>query len=86
MNEYDILLYPLMGEKATLLREKENTLTLIVKNSATKKQIRKAVEDMFKVEVENVRSMMTTTGKKKAHVKLTKKHNADEIASHLGVI
>ena len=86
MDKYDTLLYPLMGEKATLLREKENTLTFIVDKKATKKKIREAVIEMFSVDVVNVRVMMTTTGKKKAHIKLTEKHNADEIASHLGVI
>jgi len=86
MEPYETLLYPLMGEKATLLREKENTLTFIVDQKADKKAIREAVEEMFKVEVANIRVMMTTKGKKKAHIRLSPKHNADEIASHLGVI
>ncbi|HHQ44656.1 MAG TPA: 50S ribosomal protein L23 [Candidatus Altiarchaeales archaeon] len=86
MNPYEILLYPLMGEKATLIREKENTLTFIVAKKATKKQVKDAVEKIYGVKVDRINTMMTIDGLKKAHVKLNEKHNAEEIASHLGVI
>jgi large subunit ribosomal protein L23 len=86
MQAHDILLYPLMGEKATTLREKENVLTFITAKKATKAEIKKACEQMFKVKVVDVRVMHTTEGTKKAHIKLDKKHSADEIASHLGVL
>ena len=75
-----------MGEKATMLREKANTLTFITDKSATKKEIKEACEKLFQVTVEQVRIMHTTDGKKKAHIRLDKKHNADEIASHMGVL
>jgi large subunit ribosomal protein L23 len=86
MDPYETLLYPLMGEKATLLREKENTLTFIVAKEATKKDIKEAAEKMLNVKVERVRVMHTTGGQKKAHVRLNEKHKADEIASHMGVL
>lgn len=86
MKPEDILLYPLMGEKATLIRERTNSLTFIVENKATKEEIKKAVQDMYKVDVLKVNVMNTTDGKKKAHIKLAEKHNADEIASQMGVI
>ncbi len=86
MDPYKILLYPLMGEKATLLREKENTLTFTISKTATKKEVRQAVEELFKAKVVNVRVINGQDGKKKAHVRLDKKHNADEIASQMGVI
>ena len=86
MDPYDTLLFPLMGEKATLMREKENVLTFVVSKKATKKNIREAVIELFKVDVENIRVMHTTKGTKKAHIKLSSKHSADEIASHMGVI
>ena len=79
-------MYPLMGEKATMLREKENTLTFAVDKKATKKEIKEAAEKMLNVGVVGVRVMHTTNGRKKAHVKLDKKHSADEIASHMGVL
>ena len=79
-------MYPLMGEKATMLREKENLLTFIVNKMASKKDVKGAVEELFKVKVVGVRVMHTTDGHKKAHVRLDKKHNADEIASRMGVL
>ncbi len=86
MDPYEVILYPLMGEKATLMREKENVLTFIVAKKASKKDIQEAVEKLFNAKVVNVRVMHTTEGKKKAHIKLEAKYNAEEIASHMGVI
>jgi len=86
MEPHDVLLYPLMGEKATMLREKENTLTFIVAKEASKKEIEEAAKKLLNVEVIGVRVMHTTNGTKKAHIRLDKKHSADEVASHMGVI
>jgi large subunit ribosomal protein L23 len=86
MEPHEVLLYPLMGEKATMLREKDNTLTFIVDKAATKREIEEAAKKLFNVVVIGVRVMHTTDGKKKAHIKLDKKHSADEVASHMGVL
>jgi large subunit ribosomal protein L23 len=86
MEPHDVLMYPLMGEKATMLREKENTLTFIVDKDAGKKEIKEAAEKLLNVSVIGVRVIHTMDGKKKAHIRLDKKHSADEIASHMGVI
>jgi large subunit ribosomal protein L23 len=83
---YSILLYPLMGEKSTGMREKENKLTFVVEKTATKKEIKEAVQALYNVEVVSVNTIHTMDGKKKAYVKLSKKHSADEVASHFGVI
>ena len=68
------------------MREKENVLTFVVSKKANKKMIREAIIELFKVEVDNIRVMHTTNGRKKAHIRLNAKHSADEIASHMGVI
>jgi len=86
MDPQEIVLYPLMGEKATMIREKDNVLTFIVNKKADKKTVKEAVEKLLNVKVTDVRVMHTTDGLKKAHVKLDKKHNADEIASQMGVL
>ncbi|MFH1788632.1 MAG: 50S ribosomal protein L23 [Candidatus Altiarchaeota archaeon] len=87
MNDpYEILRYPMMGEKSTGMREKENTLTFIVNQKATKKQVKEAVEKLYNVEVTSVRTINLMDGNKKAHVRLSEKHSADEVASHFGVI
>ncbi|HDH41700.1 MAG TPA: 50S ribosomal protein L23 [Candidatus Altiarchaeales archaeon] len=86
MDQYRVLLYPLMGEKATILREKENKLTFIVNKDATRDDVKKAVESLYNVKVLKTNIMITTKGKKKAHVKLDPKYSAEEIASHFGVL
>ncbi|MFH1836010.1 MAG: 50S ribosomal protein L23 [Methanobacteriota archaeon] len=83
---YSILLYPLMGEKSTGIREKENKLTFVVNKTSTKNDIKKAIEELYKIEVDSVNVMITLDGKKKAYIKLSEKHSADEVASHFGVI
>jgi len=85
MNPHEIILYPLMGEKATMMRDK-NILTFTVGKNATKKDIKKAVEELYKVKVMSVNVMNTTEGSKKAHVRLDSSHSAEEIATQLGVI
>ncbi len=76
----------MMGEKATMLREKENKLTFIVNNNATKQDVKKAVESLYSVKVKKINIMITTKGKKKAYVKLTPEYSAEEVASHFGAI
>jgi large subunit ribosomal protein L23 len=49
-----IIKKPLITEKATLLREKENKYLFMVEKSATKGQIKQAVRELFKVNVEDV--------------------------------
>ena len=53
---------------------------------ANKKEIKEATEKLLNVSVVAVRVMHTGNGRKKAHVRLDKKHSADEIASHMGVL
>jgi len=86
MDPYKIIMYPLMGEKATILREKENKLTFIVAKDATKTDVAEAVEALYSVKVVQTNIIITTKGKKKAHVRLDPKFSAEEIASQFGVL
>ncbi|MFC2153964.1 50S ribosomal protein L23 [Candidatus Altiarchaeota archaeon] len=86
MNPYEILLYPMMGEKATSLREKENKLTFIVDKKAKRQEIKVAVEELYKVKVVSINTMTTTEGKKKAMIRLSEKDSAEEVASNFGVL
>ncbi len=51
---YDVLLGPMLTEKGTLLKEKENKVLFKVATMANKIEIKKAVEETFKVKVDNV--------------------------------
>ncbi|HLD28764.1 MAG TPA: 50S ribosomal protein L23, partial [bacterium] len=55
LTPYDIIKAPLITEKSTLLREKNNQYVFYVHPSANKIQIRDAVQTVFKVTVEKVR-------------------------------
>ncbi|MGC9009052.1 MAG: 50S ribosomal protein L23 [Sulfolobales archaeon] len=81
-----IIIRPVASEKALSLIEKENTLILIVDRRANKKIIKEAVEKIFNVKVDDVRTMITRTGEKKAYVKLRKDYKASDVATRLGIL
>jgi large subunit ribosomal protein L23 len=90
---YDVIRKPLVTEKGVGKKETERTLCFEVNADANKTQIRQAVEQLFKVKVEDVRTS-TTAGKlrrrgkfagyrpdwKKAYVKLEAGQKVPEYA------
>ncbi|MEM1569705.1 MAG: 50S ribosomal protein L23 [Candidatus Bathyarchaeia archaeon] len=82
----NILLYPLMTEKAINMIESQNKLTFIVNIKASKNDIRKAFERFFNVKVSEVRTVITPDGRKKAYIKLSPEYNASDIAVRLGIL
>ncbi len=54
-NMYDVIRRPLITEKSTSLKETQRTLGFEVHRDATKPEIKKAVETLFGVKVEDVR-------------------------------
>jgi large subunit ribosomal protein L23 len=54
---YDILRGPMLTEKGTILKEKENKVIFKVARDANKIEIKRAVEEMFKVKVDSVATM-----------------------------
>ncbi|TFG91871.1 MAG: 50S ribosomal protein L23 [Syntrophobacterales bacterium] len=64
MNIYSVIKKPLVTEKSTIAREEENKYLFEVDRGATKIDIRKAVEKIFKVTVVNVHTI-NISGKKK---------------------
>ena len=59
-----VLVAPIVSEKATLIADKTNAVTFKVLQDASKPEIKAAVELMFKVEVKGV-SVVNTKGKTK---------------------
>ncbi|MEL7537172.1 MAG: 50S ribosomal protein L23 [Pseudomonadota bacterium] len=87
---YDVLVSPHVSEKATLLAEKSNQVVFKVRGDATKPEIKQAVEKLFDVSVESVRTVNhngknkrygQTAGRradwKKAYVRLAEGHDID---------
>jgi len=71
-NVYDVIKRPLFTEKGSALKEAENKVLLEVARDANKIEIKKAVEDLFKVKVEKV-STIKAHGKMKRYGKFTGK-------------
>jgi large subunit ribosomal protein L23 len=59
MNLYEVIVRPIVTEKGVTKKEAENTLCFEVPSAANKVQIRNAVEKLFKVKVEDVRTSIT---------------------------
>ena len=53
---YDVIRKPLITEKGLQVKETESTLVFDVAPDATKTEVKQAVEALFKVKVENVRT------------------------------
>ena len=86
MDPYKVLKYPHMTEKSVSLVEKENKIVFITDRRFSKEEIRKAFEELFKVKVEKINTMITREGKKKAFIKLKKEYSAADVAVKLGMI
>jgi large subunit ribosomal protein L23 len=59
MNIHDVIRRPIVTEKAVSKKEGERTLCFEVASSANKVQIKAAVENLFKVKVDTVRTAVT---------------------------
>ena len=57
MNTYQVIVRPLITEKGVTKKDNERTLCFEVHPGATKTDIKGAVEKLFKVKVEEVRTM-----------------------------
>jgi len=86
MDSYEVILYPLMTEAASLMVEKENKLVFIVSLKAGKADVKKAVEELYEVKVNEVNTLITPQGVKKAFVKLQPGYKATDVAIKLGIL
>lgn len=57
-NLFATIVRPLLTERSTILKEKHNQYLFEVKTSANKGEIKRAVEQLFKVSVQSVRTMI----------------------------
>ena len=81
-----IIKSPYVTEKVTSMIDSNDTLEFLVNTNATKPQIKKALEDLYDINVLAVRTMITSQGQKKAVVKLAKEGSANELATRLGLL
>jgi large subunit ribosomal protein L23 len=86
MEAHSVVKYPMMTERSVNMIENENKLIFIVNREADKDDIAKAVKDLYEVEAETVRTLITRQGEKKAFVKLKAGFSASEVAIKLGIL
>ena len=86
MRPEEIIIRVHVTEKTVMLVENQNTITLIVRRDASKADIKRAVEEIFNVKVEKVKTLITPRGEKKAYVKLAPEYDASELATRLGMV
>ena len=80
-----IIKHPVSTEKAVKLMEAENKLIFIVDKKATKNEIKKALEDLYKIKILKINTLIHN-GEKKAYVRLSKENLAMDIATQLGMM
>lgn len=85
-DNYSIIINPLTTEKAVKLMEAENKLLFRVHKKAKKPEIKKAIEDLFRVKVLKVSTFHTPRGEKRAYIKLSPENPAIDIATQLGLM
>lgn len=69
MKSSDVLVKPVLSEKANKQSEKMNRYTFIVDRKANKLEIKKAVEDFYGVQVENVNTSVSPSKLKAKYTK-----------------
>ena len=66
--------------------ESENKLIFVVDKKASKPEIKKAIEEMFKSKVLGVNTVITHDGKKRAYIKFSQETPAIDIATKMGLM
>ena len=83
---HNVILFPLITEKAVNMIEAENKLCFIVNKKSSKADVKMAIEKAYAIKVDSVRVLNDRKGRKKAIVKINKAFKADDVATKLGVI
>jgi large subunit ribosomal protein L23Ae len=81
LDKYSIIKSPLSTESAMKKIEDENTIVFLCNIRSNKHQIKKAVEELYKIRVSSVRTLIRPDAQKKAYVRLTPDYEAGEVAA-----
>ncbi|PNX50909.1 MAG: 50S ribosomal protein L23 [Thermoplasmata archaeon M8B2D] len=84
MDPYDIIFHPFVTEKTMNFMEKNNAIEFVVRRTASKQQIKNAVEEMFEVKVKNVNTRISKDGKH-AIVKFMPDFKAEDVGMRIGI-
>lgn len=76
---------PIATEKAVMKIETENLLTFVTEQRKTKPEIKKELEEIFKIKIDKIRTQIKDN-KKYVYAKLNSKNPAIDIATKLGLM
>lgn len=79
------MMKPIVTEKAVMLIESQNILTFVTEKEKTKPEIKNEIEDLLKVKVAKLRTMIKKN-KKYVYVQLKKEFPAIDVATKLGLM
>lgn len=83
---YQVIKNPLSTEKSMRLMESENKLIFVVDKRATKKDIKEAIEKIFKAKVIKIETFVNPKSEKRAYVKFSMETPAIDIATNMGLM
>nr|UXY87062.1 60S ribosomal protein L23A [Cryptomonas sp.] len=78
--------HPITTESAMKKIQRENTISLVISLKSNKKNVKKAVEALYKTSVSKVNTLIQSNGEKKAYVKLTPDCDALDVANKIGFV
>lgn len=86
MDNYKVIVSPIASETAMKKVEDGNTLVFQVDLKANKHQIKRAVRELYEIDVDHINTLVRPNGTKKAYIRLTADHDALDIANRIGYI
>ena len=84
MDPYKVIIKPLSTEKSLRMMESENKIMFLISSKASKSDVKKAIETLYKMHCIKVNTLITMKGQKRAIVKL--QEPAIDLATKLGLL
>ncbi len=82
---YEFIIHPFVTEKTMAAMERDNKLEFIVRRTASKYAIKKAIEELFDAKVAQVNTKIGTDGHKHAIVRFAADVKAEDIGTRIGI-
>lgn len=82
---HKVILLPFVTEKTMAALERENKLEFVIHKTASKSDVKKAVETLFDAKVESVNTKIGTDGHKRAVVKFKPETKAEDVGMRIGI-
>lgn len=86
IKDLEVVLYPLVTEKAVNMIDAENKITFIVANNTDKRKVKEIIQRIYGVKIAKINMVRDMKGRKKAIVKLAKEFKANDLATKLKIL